>query len=245
VTFANAEATSIDSALQVETFAGPDTADRPTAFQGLNAQERFVQALYLDELGRAGSQAELDSWGGVSAATAASAIAHSFEARQHLVDAWYVTYLGRAAAGHEDLTWVNKLLNGETEEKVISEILGDAGHEFYNRAQTLVASGTANERYVQALYLVLLHRTAGAGEVAGWVNALQAPHPLGLQDVASAFMTGASGSEFRHDLFEGYYNALLHRPSDGNNLDAFAASAGDACSIRIGFESSPEFFTNG
>ncbi len=31
-------------------------------FAGLTTQERFVQALYLDVLGRAGSTAELDSW---------------------------------------------------------------------------------------------------------------------------------------------------------------------------------------
>ena len=36
--------------------------DRNAAFAGLSAPQHFVQALYLDELGRAGSVAEVDGW---------------------------------------------------------------------------------------------------------------------------------------------------------------------------------------
>src|SRR5439155_15633139 len=69
---------------------------------GLSAQERAVQALYIDALGRVGAVAELDGWvsllpaGAISLTpTVASAIEGSPEARDRLVKGWYATYLGR------------------------------------------------------------------------------------------------------------------------------------------------------
>ncbi len=44
-----------------------------------------------------------------------------------------MTYLGRAAQGGEELFWVGELLQGATEEQVLSQILGSA--EFFNRAK--------------------------------------------------------------------------------------------------------------
>ena len=138
VAYANVTTTNIDNAASVDAIAGPDTADRAAAFTGLTAQERFVQALYLDELGRAGSTEELDGWVGVmnaggTQANVAADIQHSLEAADHLVKSWYVAYLGRQAGGGEELDWAAMLQQGQTEEQVLSDIL--AGPEFYNRAR--------------------------------------------------------------------------------------------------------------
>ena len=59
-----------------------------------------------------------------------------------------------------------------------------------------------------------------------------------------------NSQEFRTDDFEGYYNALLHRPSnpdntDPNGLNGWVISSLDVSSVRIDFEASPEFFSNG
>src|SRR5262249_22557057 len=51
--YANLESLLIDNAAGVNASAGPDTQDRATAFAGLSAAERAVQALYLDAFGRA------------------------------------------------------------------------------------------------------------------------------------------------------------------------------------------------
>ena len=56
------------------------------------------------------------------------------------------------------------LLSGQTEEQVLSILLGS--QEFFNRAQTLAGSGTADERFVKALYQLLFNRTPGANEVS-------------------------------------------------------------------------------
>src|SRR5205807_968395 len=132
-------------------YLNPDVSDRATAFAGLTSQQRFVQALYLDALGRPGGMDELNGWvatlnGGPNGqALVAQGIERSPEGRAHLVKGWYLAYLGRAAAGGEEQPHVNALLAGQSEEAVLGGILG--GAEFFARAQTtLVASGTPDER---------------------------------------------------------------------------------------------------
>jgi hypothetical protein len=154
----------------------------------------------------------------------------------NLVKSWYLTYLGRAAQGGEENGWAKLLSQGQTEEQVLSQVL--ASPEFYARAQTLVASGTADQRYVQALSLLLLNRTGTPAEVAAWASAVSSQ---GRQGVALGILTSP---EFLTDQLEGYYNALLHRPDDLLGLHALVSSPLDVEAVRIGFESSPEFFAD-
>src|SRR5262249_25523105 len=146
VTYTNVQTTRVDGSAAVNAAVGPNTAARSTAFTGLSAKERAVQALYLDALGRAGSKAELDSWvklflSGATSLSAAvvRAIEGSRTAEDHLVKSWYIAYLGRQANGTEEQPFVNLLHAGQSEEQVLSLLLGAQG--FYNRAQTLVSSG--------------------------------------------------------------------------------------------------------
>jgi hypothetical protein len=226
----------------VDALGGPDTANRPTAFAGLTPQERFVQAVYLDEIGRAGSKGELDGWvallnGPGGQFSVASAIQHSQEARDHLVKSWYHAYFGRNAAGGEEQGFVSLLLAGQSEEQALSLLLSSP--EFYARAQKLVNSATADARYVQSLYLLLLNRTGSDAEIAGWINALPQSGRLGVAQLILA------SPEFRTDDFEGYFNVLLHRPADPAFLNMLAFSGLDVSFVRTFFESSPEFFNNG
>src|SRR5262249_13864696 len=98
VGYANVQTTNVNNATTVTAVTGPNTANRATAFVGLSANERFVQSVYLGELGRAGAPSELDGWvswfdSGMTQAQAQAAIAsgvqHSPEARGHLVQSWY------------------------------------------------------------------------------------------------------------------------------------------------------------
>src|SRR5262249_4002634 len=155
------------NAAAVNASAGPDTTDRDAAFAGLNARERFVQALYLDALGRAGAREELDGWAGLfnagrGQAQARAGIAaggeRSPEGRGPLGKSWYAAFLGRPAQGGEEQGWVNALLAGRPEEQVLSGIL--ASPELYARAQTMGFGDTADGNYVRALYRLLLGRTA-------------------------------------------------------------------------------------
>ena len=129
----------------------PVATDPPSPFAGLTAQQRFVQALYLDDLGRAGGVAELNGWVAVLNSAGQRAVVtdieDSFEARDRVVQGWYQTFLGRAPRNGEENGFAN-LLATKTEEQVLSQIL--ASNEFYARAQTLISSGTPDQRYVEA-----------------------------------------------------------------------------------------------
>ena len=129
------------------------------------------------------------------------------------------------------------LFQGQSEEQVLSRIL--ASPEFYNRAQALGDFGTPDQNYVQALYRLLLGRTASDAEAASWVVALP---QQGRQGVALGFLTS---KEYRTDLVQSYYNDLLHRSPDAPGLAFWVATGEDGLDLRIGFEASPEFFTNG
>jgi hypothetical protein len=236
---------NLNNASAVDTFYGPDTADRGTALPGLTPQERFVQVLFLDALGRYGSKSELDAWvhvltsPGGSQAVVAGDIERSAEARDHLVKTWYLNYLGRAATGGEEQGWVNALLSGQTEEQVLSQFFST--QEFYNRAPIITGDGglPSNQEYVKALYRVVFNRVPSAGELNAWVNALPS---VGRGRMAFDFLTSLEG---RTDIVEGIFNALLHRPSDGPGGSSWVESGLDLTSIRVGLESTLEFFNNG
>ena len=86
---------------------------------------------------------------------------------------------------------------------------------------------------------MLLNR---AGDAAGVTAAVGALPSVGTQGVALAFL---KSGEFRADQFEGYYNALLHRPDDAAGLNSWVMANLDVASVRIGFESNLEFYANG
>ncbi|HEV3447805.1 MAG TPA: hypothetical protein VG099_24425, partial [Gemmataceae bacterium] len=223
-----------------------NTSEFSAAIPVLTANQRFVRALFLDELGRSGDLSNPNDAGAwvnaltnntLTPAGVASGLEHAPEARTHLVTGWFQTYLGRLPANGEEQGLVTMLLQGQTEEQVLSRILGS--QEFFNHAQTLIASGTPQERLVQALYQLLLKRTGSPGEVAGWIKVLP---QLGAQGMALDFLTS---SEFRINLFTSYYNTLLHRAPDTIGLLNWILSNLDADTVRLGFESSAEFFANG
>lgn len=240
--------TSIDTAHPITTTGSiavtlppPPPPVTPNPFANLTPQEKFVQALYLAELGRAGGVAELDGWvailngpGGVRAVIAD--IDESFEARDRIVQGWYLTFLGRMAQGGEEKGFVN-LLATETQEQVLSVLLSSG--EFYARAQTLISSGTPDQRYVQALYQLLLNRTGDSASVAADTAAVASQ---GRQAVAFIFLTS---SEYRANQITADFNTLLHRSPDSGSLNSAVGAPIDLQNVRMDIEASQEFFNNG
>jgi hypothetical protein len=241
VTYTNVPTIDINGAAAVDAAPAPDTADRATAFAGLTTQESYIQSLYLADLGRAGAQSELDSWVAQLSASGEQAVVlaieHSAEATDHLVKSWYLAYLGRAAQGGEEAGFVTQLLQGASRSQVLGEVLGS--DEFYARAQNLIGSGSADERYVQALYQVLLGRTGDAPSVQSAVGALPS---AGRHAVVLGILNSA---EFRTDQVAGYYNELLHRPGADTEVSGWVASGLDLATILVSFEASTEFTTGG
>jgi hypothetical protein len=197
----------------------------------------FIEELYELRLGRAAAAAEVELWLNALQTAGPGAVARGIEespeALTHLVKSWYLRYLGREAVNGEEQGWVGLLLAGQTEEQVMAGILGSG--EFQSHAQTLISSGTSDERLVQALYLVLLNRTASATEVSGWASVLPS---AGRNGVAIGFL---ESNEFRSDMTTAFYSTFLHRDPDPDGLNAWVLSGNNLKQIREGFESSSEF----
>ncbi len=203
----------------------------------------YVTKLFNAVLGRAPSNADLNSWsraiqyGGM--ALAASVLEHTAEARTRLVKGWYQTYLGRSAVNGEEQTWVQMLVAGATEEHVLPWVL--ASQEYFIRAGTLQAATASSTTYLKTLYSQLLGRAASASDINYWLGALPV---LGRAGVASLFL---SSSEFRARLVRSYYTNLLHRPTAPSAAEvSFWVNSGyDLTTMRALFESSAEFAVNG
>lgn len=212
----------------------------------LDANYSFIQALYQDALGRLGSPAELDNWVSVivssGIAPVVNGIEHSPEAYAHLLRGWYVHYLGRPTppSDSEIQGFVNAFQAGATEEQILAAFL--SSDEFFNYANNrLISTGTSSERFVKALYVLLLNRTPGDPEVQAWVA--QLPF-LGRQGIASTFLGSA---EYRGNIIRGYYSSLLHRstPPSAAEVNGWVFSGLDVKRLTISFEVSLEFYLKG
>jgi predicted outer membrane repeat protein len=86
--------------------------------------------------------------------------------------------------------------------------------------QTTATAGanSANQRYINSLYMTLLKRPADAG-AAGWVNLLNQGTPR------TVVVAGIEASmEYRMDVVNGFYLHLLHRQADSGGLQVFVNS---------------------
>ncbi len=199
--------------------------------------DTYIARLYELCLDRNASNAELSGWETVAANSGLAAVAQgiegSLEAQADKVKVWYQQYLGRAASQAEANSWGQDMVNGVTEEQVLSGILGST--EFFNRAQTLISTGTADQRFVSTLYQLVLNRAGGSTEVSGWVQSLPT---LGTTGISLGFVTSL---EFRSDSTAGLYDNLLHRQASVQEINGWAASNLNLLQIREGFLESAEF----
>jgi hypothetical protein len=226
----------INNALTVNASVGPDTKDRGTAFVGLSPDERAVQALYLDALGRPGSKAELDVWvaqippGATTLPLAVvTGIENSTEAYARLVNSWFTSYIGQPPSPAEAQIYLGLLEGGDSEEQVLSAILGS--QDF--------SKGAPDEYVVQALFLDLLGRSASQSEIDASINLMQ------QSGAAAVALLLLQSQEFRTIQFEGYFNSLLHRPGDAGTLNGLVFSGLDIRTARFLFETTSDFFING
>jgi hypothetical protein len=103
----------------------------------------------------------------------------------------------------------------------------------------VVSSGTPDERFIQAMYQLVLNRQASSTEVSQWEKALPT---VGRAGVAMAFVESA---EFRTDMVTALYNTVLQRDPDAAGLSAWVSSGMDLRHLREGIEASPEALTSG
>jgi hypothetical protein len=219
---------------------GPNPAAMPDVPSLLyDVGQLLAQAIYLTKLKPAAaaegvSVPVLAQTAGDARLQVAQVIQESAEAFTQMVRSFYARFLAREPVNGEEQGWVQMLLNGQTEEQVLSAFLTAA--EFSRRATGLIGTGTPDERFVQALYLLLLLRAATDDEVSAWLNGLPA---LGRRGVAVALLQSA---EYRRLQLQSLYQELLHREGDAAVVDAWTATPFDLLTLRGLFVSRPELF---
>ena len=163
-------------------------------------------------------------------------IANSTEARELVIRNWYQTYLGRQAKDNEVSAGVMALAS-QIQEKVLSEITGST--EYFDDAQNRGFAGTPDQDFVKALYKDLLLRAPGKTELDSQVAELQL---VGKQKLALSFLQSL---EYRSDVVAAYYTTLLHRAASAAEIAGLVDTGLDLLTLRMGIESSLEFFVNG
>jgi hypothetical protein len=198
----------------------------------LSSQRAYVQALYNEVLGRTGSLPELDGWVGIlnsqGQAAVANGILRSSEALGHIVDAFYLRFLGRQSDPSGRANWISFLQHGGTEEQLENLFLTSPEYQ-----------GHINTDFVQSLYINILGRTGSASELAGWNSQLR---QLGLGGIASGFTQSA---ENRADTVLALFQTFLHRVPSTAESNGFVNSSADLLSLEAMVLSSPEYFANG
>jgi hypothetical protein len=203
-----------------------------------NVHDIVIDELYALRLERTAATPELNYWEGIynssGEAAVVTGINQSREAFERMVIHLYEHYLGREPGQSEVQFWWGQLMNGSTEEQVMSGVL--ASNEFFNRAQAAQSTGDATNNFLQELYQTMLNRTAGNSELAYWDTQIGT---LGRAGVVAQF---AASDEYRNEMIDMFYSTMLSRPSASNQASKFAGKTLDQ--IRLAIQESSEFQAN-
>ncbi len=197
----------------------------------------FVTGLYTTLLHRTPQPAEVAGWVGaldagiVSAPQVALTFTSGPEYLTNLVKSDYQAILGRAAAPQEAASWVAALQNGLSEQQFVSYVVGS--NEYFQKV------GSTNGNWINGVYQVILGRSAGPGEPAGWLQALQ--NGVSLQAVA--FNIEYSPESLTRIVTAAYLNVLGRAPDPEGLANWVAALARGLtpAQLQAVFASSAEF----
>jgi hypothetical protein len=180
----------------------------------LKAQATFVDGVYRTLLGRAADGDGLVGWvvqlhNGASRADIVQGIWASAEHRGIEVDHFYSTFLHRSADTGGRAAWVNLLLAGANEADIARMFIASSEYQ---------AAHSDNSSFVSGLYADVLGRVPTSGEVAGWVQTLQAG--VSRDGLAVAFLTSA---EAYGRMIDCDYRLFLNRSADAAGKQGWLA----------------------
>jgi uncharacterized delta-60 repeat protein len=182
--------------------------------------ERFVEQVYLDVLGRVADSGGLTFWSGIldqglaSRTQVAAAIESSHEAHTLVVQALYRRLLLRPADPSGQATWTSFLDQGGTVENLTAIFLGS--DEYKDRNVLSVAEISGQNDFVAALYRDVLYRYGDSGGEQAWSQLVD--RGASRQAVAQTFL---ATPESDTDEVEDLYHRFLHRQADAAGLNGF------------------------
>jgi hypothetical protein len=142
-------------------------------------------------------------------AQVSSAITHSLEYYDGVVETYYQEYLGRNAGQSELNFWALNLSAGNRNEEVLSQILGS--NEYFGKA------GGTNQDWVNQVYKDVLDRAADQGGESFWLKDLAAG--ASRQQVASLIDTS---TEAEAAVVSTYYQTYLGRSGSSSDINYWA-----------------------
>lgn len=193
----------------------------------------FVQSLYIEVLGRTGSDAEVASHvQSMNNGASAEAIAQLFwtceEHRGNQVDAYYQHYLRRNSDTGGRSMFVQQFLAGASEDDIERQFLTSV--EYGN-------AHTSDALFLEGLYQDVLGRLSDSAGRDFWLN-----QPGATRDtVANSFLKSAEANE---DEVDAFFNGALNRDADSQGAAFWTAalSAGaSTTALAVGFYASPEY----
>ena len=177
------------------------------------AEAAFVQSLYTEVLGRAGTPQEESGWvsdlqNGRSVESVASSFLSSSEYYSHRVDELYHEVLHRPADAVGVNNFVTVLQHGGSEHEVLTSLFGSAE---YNTAHA------DNADFVHSLYSDVLHRDNSPAELTHYLGLLA--DGRSRADITQGFLTSPERAQ---DEVNALYQRYLGRDADAGSLTNFA-----------------------
>lgn len=168
--------------------------------------QRYITKVYQDLFKRGVDPSGLTTWtnklvSGTPRVAVANSITSSREYRARLITASYHRYLNRAPDSGGMETWLGAMGRGMTIQEMEAGFL--ASPEYYEKA------GNTDAGWVRTLYQHVLGRSAGASEVAHWVDKLNRGSTR--RSVSLGFLLS---TEHLTSVVDGYYVELLDRNID-------------------------------
>ena len=150
------ESISLSSAMTVNAMpvaTSPALQQIPT---GLGSNSRYIESTYQQILNRLATPRELSRWSSmldrntITRLQLANKLTNSDEARLLRINAWFLNYFGRPATKQESTQSLRRIHSGQSETRVLAGFL--ANQEFFNRTQSLIATGFSRDRFITGLY---------------------------------------------------------------------------------------------
>ena len=196
------------------TAPAPPTTTPPTA-DGRTPSERYVDALYVDLLGRAADVPGRAHWAGQLDAgrapwSVAVDLARSAEWTGHVVSSLYQDVLGRPPDAAGRAYWASRLGSGDRVASVAVLLLGSA--------EAYALGGGTDAGWVALTHRTLLGREPHPDEVAWWTGLLR--DGVGRGRIATTLWSAPEATGRRVDAL---YRTLLDRASEPGGRAWWAA----------------------
>jgi hypothetical protein len=192
-----------------------NAGDTSTPVAGVGpSNDRWINQLYIDLLGRPADAAALSTLngllaGGATRASVAAVVLNSAEYRQRLLTDFYSTFLHRPISAAEVSFWAPAFASGMTDEQIEAQIL--ASPEYF------ALGNSSNSSWINRVFNEVLGRAPSGAETSAYLTLLGSNSRL---SVALSILNSLETANHRVQLA---FPRFLHRSPTALETSAFVA----------------------